>query len=89
MPGGEYSALSGLLTRLDELDRIAGDLANVNKPLQVSLRLHSLRNGKEASRAKPTKHYCRLCPREKWLNGAKVVGYLRRKKYPPLSVGRR
>lgn len=29
MPGGAYSALSGMQTRLDELDRIAGDLANV------------------------------------------------------------
>jgi flagellar basal-body rod protein FlgF len=29
MPGGIYSALSGMQTRLAELDRIAGDLANV------------------------------------------------------------
>ena len=29
MPGGAYSALSGMLTRLQELDRLAGDLANV------------------------------------------------------------
>lgn len=30
MPGGTYSALSGMRTRLDELDRLAADLANVN-----------------------------------------------------------
>ena len=30
MPGGAYSALSGMRTRLDELDRLAADLANVN-----------------------------------------------------------
>jgi flagellar basal-body rod protein FlgF len=30
MPGGAYSALSGMLSRLDQLDRIAADLANVN-----------------------------------------------------------
>lgn len=29
MAGGAYSALSGMLTRLDELDRLASDLANV------------------------------------------------------------
>jgi flagellar basal-body rod protein FlgG len=29
MSGGAYSALSGMLTRLGELDRLAGDLANV------------------------------------------------------------
>jgi len=29
MPGGAYSALSGMQTRLDDLDRLAGDLANV------------------------------------------------------------
>lgn len=29
MPGGAYSALSGMQTRLEELDRIAGDLANI------------------------------------------------------------
>ena len=29
MPGGAYSALSGMQTRLDELDRLAADLANV------------------------------------------------------------
>ncbi len=29
MPGGAYSALSGMRTRLDELDRLASDLANV------------------------------------------------------------
>jgi flagellar basal-body rod protein FlgF len=30
MPGGAYSALSGMQTRLQSLDRIAADLANVN-----------------------------------------------------------
>ena len=30
MPGGAYSALSGMRTRLAELDRVAGDLANVS-----------------------------------------------------------
>lgn len=30
MAGGTYVALSGLRTRLDQLDRVAGDLANVN-----------------------------------------------------------
>lgn len=30
MPGGTYSALSGMQTRLAELDRIAADLANIN-----------------------------------------------------------
>lgn len=30
MPGGAYSALSGMRTRLEELDRIAADLANVS-----------------------------------------------------------
>lgn len=30
MPGGSYSALSGMRSRLDELDRLAADLANVN-----------------------------------------------------------
>lgn len=30
MPGGAYSALSGMRTRLEELDRLAADLANVN-----------------------------------------------------------
>ena len=30
MPGGSYSALSGMRARLDELDRLAADLANVN-----------------------------------------------------------
>lgn len=30
MAGGAYSALSGMRTRLDELDRIASDLANVS-----------------------------------------------------------
>jgi flagellar basal body rod protein FlgG len=29
MSGGAYSALSGMLTRVQELDRLAGDLANV------------------------------------------------------------
>lgn len=29
MPGGEYIALSGMRTRLDQLDRLASDLANV------------------------------------------------------------
>lgn len=29
MPGTQYIALSGLRTRIDELDRLAGDLANV------------------------------------------------------------
>lgn len=29
MPGGTYSALSGMQTRLEELDRLASDLANV------------------------------------------------------------
>ena len=29
MPGGAYSALSGMRTRLEELDRLAADLANV------------------------------------------------------------
>lgn len=29
MPGGHYVALSGMRTRLDELDRLASDLANV------------------------------------------------------------
>jgi flagellar basal-body rod protein FlgF len=29
MPGGTYSALSGMQTRLEELDRIAADLANI------------------------------------------------------------
>jgi flagellar basal body rod protein FlgG len=29
MSGGAYSALSGMLTRIGELDRLAGDLANV------------------------------------------------------------
>jgi flagellar basal body rod protein FlgG len=29
MPGGAYSALSGMQTRLDDLDRLASDLANV------------------------------------------------------------
>ena len=32
MPGGAYSALSGMQTRLEELDRIAGDLANIGTP---------------------------------------------------------
>lgn len=32
MPGGAYSALSGMRTRLDELDRLAADLANINTP---------------------------------------------------------
>lgn len=32
MPGGAYSALSGMRTRLEELDRIAADLANLNTP---------------------------------------------------------
>lgn len=32
MPGGSYSAMSGMRSRLDELDRLAGDLANVNTP---------------------------------------------------------
>jgi flagellar basal-body rod protein FlgF len=30
MPGGSYSALSGMRSRLDELDRLAADLANVS-----------------------------------------------------------
>lgn len=30
MPGGIYSALSGMRTRLEDLDRVAEDLANVN-----------------------------------------------------------
>ena len=30
MPGGSYSALSGMRMRLEELDRLAADLANVN-----------------------------------------------------------
>lgn len=30
MPGGAYSALSGMQTRLQSLDRIAADLANIN-----------------------------------------------------------
>lgn len=30
MPGGIYSALSGMRTRLEDLDRVAADLANVN-----------------------------------------------------------
>jgi len=30
MPGGAYSALTGMRTRLDELDRLAADLANVS-----------------------------------------------------------
>jgi flagellar basal-body rod protein FlgF len=30
MPGGAYSALSGMRMRLDDLDRLAADLANVN-----------------------------------------------------------
>ncbi len=30
MAGGAYVALSGLRTRMDQLDRIAGDIANVN-----------------------------------------------------------
>ncbi|HEY6360077.1 MAG TPA: flagellar basal-body rod protein FlgF [Vicinamibacterales bacterium] len=30
MPGGAYSALSGMRTRLEELDRLAADLANVS-----------------------------------------------------------
>lgn len=30
MPGGAYSALSGMRTRLEELERLASDLANVN-----------------------------------------------------------
>jgi flagellar basal-body rod protein FlgF len=30
MPGGNYSALSGMRSRLEELDRIAADLANVS-----------------------------------------------------------
>ena len=30
MPGGAYSALSGMRLRLDDLDRLAADLANVN-----------------------------------------------------------
>ncbi len=29
MPGGAYSALSGMQTRLEELDRLAADLANI------------------------------------------------------------
>jgi hypothetical protein len=29
MPGGQYIALSGMRTRLDELDRLAADIANV------------------------------------------------------------
>jgi flagellar basal body rod protein FlgG len=29
MPGGSYSALSGMRARLDELDRLAADLANI------------------------------------------------------------
>jgi len=32
MPGGSYSAVSGMRTRLDELDRLAADLANVSTP---------------------------------------------------------
>ena len=32
MPGGSYSAVSGMRSRLDELDRLAGDLANVSTP---------------------------------------------------------
>lgn len=30
MPGGSYSALTGMRTRLEELDRLAADLANVS-----------------------------------------------------------
>ena len=30
MPGGAYSALSGMRMRLEDLDRLAADLANVN-----------------------------------------------------------
>ena len=30
MPGGQYIALSGMRTRLDELDRLAADIANVS-----------------------------------------------------------
>ena len=32
MPGGTYSALSGMRTRQEELDRIASDLANISTP---------------------------------------------------------
>ena len=32
MPGGTYSALSGMMSRLDQLDRLAADLANLNTP---------------------------------------------------------
>ena len=32
MPGGSYSAMSGMRSRMDELDRLAGDLANVSTP---------------------------------------------------------
>ena len=43
MPGTQYVALSGLRTRLDELDRIAGDIANINTPGYKGMRsaLHS------------------------------------------------
>jgi flagellar basal-body rod protein FlgF len=32
MPGGSYSAMSGMRSRMDELDRLAGDLANISTP---------------------------------------------------------
>lgn len=32
MSGGSYSAMSGMRARLDELDRLAGDLANISTP---------------------------------------------------------
>jgi len=32
MAGGAYVALSGLRTRIDQLDRLASDIANVNSP---------------------------------------------------------
>jgi flagellar basal body rod protein FlgG len=32
MPGGAYSALTGMRARLEELDRLAADLANVSTP---------------------------------------------------------
>jgi flagellar basal-body rod protein FlgF len=32
MPGSQYVALSGMRTRLDELDRLASDIANISTP---------------------------------------------------------
>ena len=59
MSGGAYSALSGMLTRIGELDRLASDLANVGTAGYKTERaarvaaahLDSLRSGLENSQA--------------------------------------